>query len=265
MSQTSPFDGLAQDYDRSFTNSAIGERMRAATWRRLDSLFRRGDRVLELNCGTGEDAVHLGRRGVHVLATDASAEMVALTRAKAALAGLPDLIEARQLRIESLAELQGGHQFDGALSNFGGLNCVEDPAAAARWLAAVLRPGARAILCVMGPTVPWEWAWYLAHGEPRKAFRRLRAPGTPWRGLTIRYPTIGHVRRAFHPYFQQTRVSAVGALVPPSYAGGWAERHPRLLEALDHWERRVETLPPFPWLADHFLIELERTHAPHCA
>ena len=54
-----PFDGLAADYDRSFTASAIGQRMRAAVWRRMDAAFGPGDHVLELNCGTGEDAVYL--------------------------------------------------------------------------------------------------------------------------------------------------------------------------------------------------------------
>ena len=59
-----PFDGLAADYDRTFTASTIGQLMRAAVWRRIDAVFQPGDRVLELNCGTGEDAVRLGARGV---------------------------------------------------------------------------------------------------------------------------------------------------------------------------------------------------------
>jgi hypothetical protein len=56
----------------------------------------------------------------------------------------------------------------------------------------------------------------------------------------------------------QRRVSALGALVPPTFAEPWAVRHPRLLAALDSLERRAETAWPLPWLADHFLIELER-------
>ena len=79
---------MAADYDHSFSESAIGRRMRAAVWRRLDVAFQPGDRVLELNCGTGEDAVYLGRRGVRVLATDVSPAMLEVTRAKVARAGL---------------------------------------------------------------------------------------------------------------------------------------------------------------------------------
>jgi SAM-dependent methyltransferase len=214
--------------------------------------------VLELNCGTGEDAVHLARRGIHVLATDNSARMLEMSRAKIERAGLAGMIEVASLAIEDLPVPALG-MFDGMLSNFGGLNCVDDLPSVAQGLAATLRPRGRALLCVMGPAVPWEWGWYLARGQPRKALRRLRRGGTPWRGLTIRYPTIAAVRRAFSPLFTPLRVSAIGALVPPTYADAWAARHPRLLAALDRCERRFETSRPLPWLADHYLIELERS------
>ena len=105
---------------------------------------------------------------------------------------------------------------------------------------------------------PWEWGWYLLQGKPGKAFRRLRRRGVPWRGLTIRYPFIATLRRAFAPHFRLQRVSAIGALIPPSYAQTWAARHPRLLKVLDSWERHIETWPFLPSLADHYLLELER-------
>ena len=257
MNVAAPFDGLAADYDRSFTASAVGERLRAAVWRRVDATFQPGERILELNCGTGEDAVHLGRRGVHVLATDSSVRMLETTRAKVERAGQAGMVEVAALAIEDLPAAELG-TIDGVLSNFGGLNCVHDLPGVAQGLAAMLRPGARALLCIMGPVVPWEWAWYLVHGQPRKALRRLRRGGAHWRGLTIRYPSIGVVRRAFAPHFRQRRVSAIGALLPPTYTDDWAARHPQLLAALDRWERSVETIPPLPWMADHYLIELER-------
>jgi SAM-dependent methyltransferase len=252
-----PFDALAGDYDRSFTMSTIGRHMRAAVWRRLDAVFQPGDRVLELNCGSGEDAVHLARRGVRVVATDCSPCMLDKAREKLARAGLTAMVDFEQLAIEDLSSVRP-RGFDGVLSNFGGLNCVEDLAAVGCGAAAVSRPGGRAMLCVMGPAVPWEWAWYLGHGKPGKAVRRLRRGGVNWRGLTIRYPAIGTVRRAFAPGFVQRRVSAVGALVPPPYTQAWAERHPGLLAGLAWLERQTEAIPPLPWLADHYLIELER-------
>jgi SAM-dependent methyltransferase len=252
-----PFDRLASAYDREFTETTIGKLMRQAVWRRMDARFQPGQRVLELNCGTGEDAAHLALNGVRVLATDQAGEMISMAAAKAARLGLDDLITVRKLSLDEL-RLLDGELFDGALSNFGGLNCVADLAGVAAALAARLRPGAIAMLCVMGPVTPWEWLWFLSHGQPAKAFRRLKRGGCQWRGMTIRYPSVGELRKAFAPYFAWVETSAVGALIPPPYSKAWAEKHPRLLATLDRWERQWETQPLLYRLADHYLVELKR-------
>ncbi|MFY9824483.1 MAG: class I SAM-dependent methyltransferase [Thermoanaerobaculia bacterium] len=250
------FESLAADYDNHFTATPLGTLLRQAVQRRLDARFAPGDRVLELACGTGEDAVHLGRRGVHVVATDASENMIERARAKFAAAGLADRIETRRLAIEDLASLSG--PFDGVFSNFGGLNCAADLSALGTALGGLVRPGGVVLLCVMGPFVPWEWAGFLLRGELGKAFRRLRRGGVEWRGITVRYPTPAALRRALAPAFRPLRLSAVGALLPPTEWEPWARRHPRLLAALANWERRLETVTPLPWLSDHYLLELER-------
>ncbi len=254
------FDVLATDYDDRFERSTLGTLMRQAVRRRLDACFAPGDRVLELNCGTGEDALYLARRGVRVLATDCSAAMVEIARRKVDNAGLAGTVETRQMAIEQLVadeSLRHG-PFDGALSNFGGLNCVTDLTGVARGLSGQLRHGARVVLCVMGPLVPWEWGWFLWRRQPRQAFRRLRPGGTPWRGMTIRYPSIRAVVRAFGADFRARRIGALGVFLPPTYAEGWAANHRRLVQRLNRWERRVETWPPLARLADHYVLELER-------
>lgn len=260
MAPPEAFDLLAADYDATFTHSALGTRMRAAVWRRLDAHAAAGERALELGCGTGEDAVHLARRGLEVVALDRSASMVETARKKVEGAGVGDRVRIRRRAIEEWAAdpRAVGEGFNGALSNFGALNCVDDLAAVAGALAASVRPSGWAVLVIMGPLVPWEWAWYLARGRPGTAFRRLRRGGVAWRGTRVRYPSIGRVRRTFEPAFRLCRAGAVGAFLPPSYVEGWAARRPRLVGWLDRIERRVESWPPLPRLADHYVLELER-------
>lgn len=253
----SAFDALAAGYDSQFTTTTIGALMRRAVWRRCAVRFAPGARVLEMNCGTGEDALWLVQHGVHVLATDSSPAMLQIAAHKLAAAQGPATAQCQRLAWEELASFNAG-PFDGALSNFGGLNCVADRRAAARALAAKLRPGAAAIVVVMGPTVPWEWAWFLAHRNPAAAFRRLKRAGIQWSGITIQYPSIRELCRAFAPGFRVLRVAAIGALLPPPYVETWLGRSPRLLAALDRWERRLEDVWPLPQLADHYLLELER-------
>jgi hypothetical protein len=74
----------------------------------------------------------------------------------------------------------------------------------------------------------------------------------------VRYPSVAAVRRAFAADFRQAGVSALGALLPPSYAESCARKHPEMLRRVDELERALEGIPPLPWLADHYLLELVR-------
>jgi SAM-dependent methyltransferase len=231
--------------------------MRTAVWTRCAARFAPGMRVLEMNCGTGEDALWLAHHGIEVLATDLSPAMLQVASKKLAASPGGAPVSFERLAWEELKGFDAG-PFDGALSNFGGLNCVSDLPDAVRALATKLRPGAVAILCIMGPAVPWEWGWFLAQGKPAAAFRRLRRAGVLWSGITVRYPSIATTRRAVAPAFQVLRVSAIGALLPPPYTEQRIGRYPRLIAALNRVERRFESRWPLPLLADHYVVELER-------
>ena len=268
MSRADPFTRLSAGYDDTFSRSTLGRLFRAAVLERLDTLFSPGDRVLELGCGTGEDALHLARRGVRVVAVDSAPGMVAEATDKVARAGFADRVRVVEADVGTLRGGRGaldeatglaGVPFDGAFSDFGVLNCLDDLSGLGTGLAECLRPGARVLLCVMGPWVPWEWLWFLGRGEPARAFRRLRPGGTPWRGLTIRYPSIRRLARALAPELRLTDRRGVGIFLPPSYAEGWAMRHPAAVRRLAGVERRLASKAPFPWLADHHVTEYERT------
>jgi SAM-dependent methyltransferase len=250
------FDTVAEAYDGQFTRTRIGAAMRAAVWARCAARFRPGFRILEMNCGTGEDARWLASQGMQVLATDISPRMIEVAQRK--LSGLAEnhAVQFQMLAWEQLGQLQAA-PFDGMLSNFGGLNCVADLTGAAGSLASRLRPGAVAVLCIMGPRVPWEWLWFLAHGRPDAAFRRLRR-SREWSGITVRYPSITATVNAFAAHFRLLRVGAIGALLPPPYTEASLGRYPRLLASLERAERRWEDRWPLPQLADHYLLELER-------
>jgi len=164
------FDPVAPRYDAAFTDRLLGHWLREAVRERL--AFSPGEHVLELGCGTGVDAVWLAERGVRVTATDASPAMLAEVEAKAVRAGVADRVSVARLELTAIET--SFEPFDGAFSNFGALNCLAERRSLAEALAGWVRPGGRVVLVLMGPVCAWEIVWHLGHGQPRKAFRRLR-------------------------------------------------------------------------------------------
>ncbi len=177
MSVTQPFDAIADTYDDTFSNSSIGRVQRRLVWMETDRTFRAGQRILEINCGTGIDALHLATRGIEVMACDSSPRMIAVARRRLAASSVRAAIDFRCLPIEQIALLEKEGPYDGIFSNFAGLNCVSDLIGAARDLARLVRPGGKAILCLFGRLCLWEISSYLVRCRFKKAFRRFHRNG----------------------------------------------------------------------------------------
>jgi SAM-dependent methyltransferase len=259
--RASGFDELASTYDTTFTTSALGRCLRALTWERLDAVFEPRGRILEIGCGTGADALHLALRGFDVLATDPSATMLRVAAEKARAMGCSQRIEFRCAPMERLGAELAGERFAGVWSNFGAINCVPRLDAVIAELAGLLEPGAPLAWVVMGRHAPWEWGWFLARGDRRKAFRRYGRGGTVWRGMRILYPTPAELARTVAPYFTATRSRPLGFVLPPSYASAWLERRPRLLTALTRVERAAQRWELLAAIADHYIFEARRSPA----
>ena len=262
-----PFDALAVRYDETFTSSKIGRAQRTAVWKELAKAFNPGDLTLEIGCGTGADACFLAGRAVRVIACDSSSQMIDVTTRKVQEKGLQKLVTPLVLRAEEIATLSGtlsGKElFDGAFSNFGVLNCVEDLRRLALDLAALLKPGATALLCWMGPCCLWEMVWYLSRGQRGTAFRRLHRDGVSAKladgaFVRVRYPSVKHLARTFAPEFRLRAVKGIGIAVPPSYVEPWAQRHPRLLKLCERADSVMGRIPGIQLLADHVLVRLQR-------
>lgn len=262
MIDAAAFDSVAADYDDTFTHTRLGRILRRRVWQLLTPQLRPGMRVLELACGTGEDALWLARQGITVLATDGAPGMVQVTRKKARQAGLLDAIDVRPYPLQELATglppwVTG---LDGVFSNFGGLNTVGQWRPLARALAGRVQPGGWALLVVMGPICPWEIAWHLLHGQLRRARRRLRQPARAQVGghtIPVWYPSPGQLTRAFSPWFRPDHLSSLGLWLPPTYLGHLVDRWPLPAAALNRLEEATARYTG-GW-GDHYVLLLRRT------
>jgi len=258
------FDSIAEQYDDIFTRSRIGRAQRAAVWPVLQQIFRVGERVLELNCGTGEDALFLARTGVSVYGCDASERMIAVAARRIAEAARGAQVQLEVRSTEAIGELRDAGDFDGVLSNFSGLNCVADLGDVASHLARLVKPEGRLVLCFSSRLCLWETLWYMAHGQVARALRRLPGKAAASLGevvLDVRYPTVWHIRRLFAPHFVLRGHKGIGVTVPPSYLEPWARRHPKALSLLQAIDQAVAGWFLLRGIGDHTLLVLERTRS----
>jgi ubiquinone/menaquinone biosynthesis C-methylase UbiE len=240
------FDRLAARYDGVWTNSPAGRLQREAVWRHVDPLIQRGDRVLDIGCGTGEDALHLAGLGAQVLALDVSPEMVRVARGKG--------VNARVLPIEGIHALAVA--FDLVLSNFGGFNCVRDLSTLQGTLARLIRPNGYLAVCLMGRFCFWESAYYALRGQFKKGARRWRGETWTSKGLRLSYPSAKQVRRALSPGFDLVADVGIGISVPPSFVQGTPTALLRALAALD---ARIESSRIGRAIGDHRLFVFRRS------
>jgi ubiquinone/menaquinone biosynthesis C-methylase UbiE len=252
---------MASTYDEVFTRSLIGRAQRDAVWRALIKTFRARNHILELNCGTGEDALFLARNSISVTACDASEQMIQIATNRLHQEAPDAPISFHLLPTERIYRLQSTAIFDGAFSNFSGLNCVPDLKQTARDLADLLLPRSSLLICVSTRFCVWETLWFLLQGRFRKAFRRFPGHATARSGdltIDVYYPTVRKLKKLFAPYFVLRSCTGIGVMVPPSYVEGWIRTHPKLLSLMRHIDEHISTLPGFRVLGDHVLIHFER-------
>ena len=256
------FDRAAPSYDRTFTDTRLGRELRSLVWERLAALFSSGDHVLELNCGTGEDACWLASRGVRVTATDGSKAMLALAERKARERRSGESILFRPLDLAAPHALATSGSFDGVLSNFGGINCVDELGPLAEALVRCVRPAAPVVFVAMGPLCLWELTASLMRLDPGGAFQRLtkgestaRVADVP---VSVSYRWPKELARSFEPGFRVERLSALGWALPPSLWSSALETRPRLLATMAGLERSLRHFRPLAYLGDHYVLELRR-------
>ena len=215
--------------------------------------------VLDLGCGTGEDAVFLAQHGFKVTGVDPSSGMIeqAMMKAKAASVS-PTFI---CLRAEDLSALPAG-SFQGIISNFAALNNVEDFVGVLAQCARILVPGGTMILCLLNQYCLWETASFLLRGKPGKAFRRWHSDSVPANVgdgvVPVFYRSAHSVRNDAAEWFFVKRVFGLSVFAPPPSSLGFMGRFPRLSDRLSTIDRSVGRWPVLRTMGDHVVITLKR-------
>ena len=252
------FDKHAQNYDNTFTFSNIGQAQRKRVYLFISEILKENNLdILEVNCGTGEDANYLTEKGHKVLATDISSEMIFKAKKK-----YPK-INFQTLDITSNALATLDNKFDVILSNFGGLNCLskEQLANFLNVSETLLKTNGKAILVIMPKRTLWEQLYFILKLQPKKAFRRITQNAVSSNVEGVKIPTWYYnpkeVVTLAKEKLKPEIIKPVGIAIPPSYLESFFMKRKGLLNFLIKTE---------PWLsssfwakyADHYLISFTK-------
>lgn len=256
------FDSSAKTYDADFTNTNIGKIQRAQVWKCLLPLIVSPKNILEINCGTGEDALLLSAKGHAVLATDVSGKMIEVANEK--LRGEKSGVRFVRTDFSFLRETVAEKKFDLLFSNFGGLNCVNETELKklSNDFASVLNQNGKMFLVIMGNSCRWEQLYFILKLNFEKAFRRKIKTGAETKiGDSVFktfYYSPAEIEKVFALHFEVKLIKPVGMFVPPSYLEPFFKNKKWLLtvfSALDNW---LSSFSVFANQADHFIIVLQK-------
>ncbi|WP_153797734.1 class I SAM-dependent DNA methyltransferase [Foetidibacter luteolus] len=266
MITTSPFDIMAGTYDSDFTATRIGKLQRDKVWKLLLPVLNRYQKplnILELNCGTGEDAVRLAALGHYVCATDASAAMIEQARQKASGQNIQGGLELQVCSFANISAAFANRHFDLVLSNFGGLNCIDDKEmqVLCNSLSTLTTNGAVLVFVVMGRFCLWEMLYYTVKLDFKRAFRRLQKFTLFKAGenqLPVYYYHPWTLQKIFRQHFKKQQVNPVGFFVPPSYLERYFAAKPSWLNRFNRWDNGWGNHTMFSAFADHFCMILKK-------
>lgn len=259
-----PFDHIATSYDSHFTRSIIGQLQRKQVWNYLEKITPQlnGLEILELNCGTGEDAILFSEKGFNIVATDVSEEMLKITAQKANQYSMQNKITSHYLDLDSVDETVFDKKFDLIFSNFGGLNCIspESMQKLLRKIPGLLSPQGRFVAVIMPKFCLWESLYLILKFRFIKAFRRWTSSDVmaDLQGVTVKtwYYRPGQIKEWSKNDFKCVSNRPIGIALPPSYLEKFLIKRPGLLHRLDVLEKKLNRFEILSGMADHYLIDL---------
>ena len=263
----SPFDVIAETYDADFTHSAIGKLQRERVWQGLYKLFATYDRplnILEINCGTGYDALKLASLGHNVTATDASVVMISKAKEKLLLANnSPKRVEFMQCDFSELKDHFNAEKFDLVFSNFGGINCISSTAIKklSTDLSELLDKDGYVFLTVMSRFCLWEIFYFLFKGKLSTAFRRQKKYAVFGKGehaMPVYYYSPRQLKKLFESQFKPVQTYSAGLFIPPSYLEQQFIKRQKLLIRLEASEQKIGNYSWTARFADHFCIVFKK-------
>jgi ubiquinone/menaquinone biosynthesis C-methylase UbiE len=250
-------------FDTQYGGNTIIQYKRQRVRTHVLQLLPPGGSILELNSGTGEDAVYFAKKGFHVHATDLAEGMQQVLKQKVKENHLEARITQECCSYTALSSLKNKGPFDMIFSNFAGLNCTDELQAVLSQFSPLLNPGGVVTLVIMPGFCLWE-TLLIFKGKFKTAFRRFLSHGgrrahIDGNYFLCWYYSPGFIRNCLKDSFDLLGTEGLCTAVPPSYIADFAETHLRSYRLLKKLEDRLKNKWPWRNIGDYYIISFKKT------
>lgn len=216
--------------------------------------------ILEINAGSGIDAVYFAQKGHHVVATDIASESEKHIKYKTEILNLSNL-HFQKCSFTALNEIRD-QKFNHIFSNFGGLNCTDDLQSVFSQFNRLLLPDGFVSLVIMPKYYPWEMATFIKGNQ--NAFRRFDKNGTlstvEKQTFKTFYYSPKEVKKAMGNHFRHIKTKNIGTFYPSAHFVS-LQKHKRLMAKLvqfDTWINNSQCM--IKGVGDYFVITFQKTN-----
>ena len=256
------FTGQSVIFDDLYSSNTIIQYKRDRVRDHVLQYLPPNSRILELNSGTGEDAIFFAGKVHHVHATDISQGMQQQLMLKVEKHQLGGMISNELCSYTALAQLKNKGPYDLIFSNFAGLNCTIELDVVLNSLSPLLKPDGMVTLVILPKFCLWE-TLLLFKGKFRTAFRRFfsskgRTAHLEGNYFKCWYYNPSYITKRLKDQFDVLCIEGLCTIVPPSYIEGFAEKHPTAYAFLKNCEDKLKSRWPWKYIGDYYIISLRK-------
>jgi len=259
------FSKQAAIFDDLYSANIIIKYKRQRVRDHLEQFLKPNSKILELNAGTGEDAVWFAQHDHAVHATDISKGMQEKLIEKVRQNKIEKQVTHELCSFTELKELKNKGPYDVIFSNFAGLNCTGELDKVLHSFSPLLKPNGIVTLVILPAFCLWESLLFLK-GDFKNAFRRFFSSKGVKAHLEGEYFTCwyynpGYIIKNMKDMYEVLSIEGLCTLVPPSYLENFPAKRQSLFNWLKEKENKWKSKWPWKSIGDYYIISLRKKPA----
>lgn len=255
------FSKISHRYEQLNSTTGLINWKRKRIRKHFTNILNTNGTILEINCGSGIDAIYLAKKGYTVHATDAADGMIDYVRSKINSEKLENSLSCEILTFNELHKLNE-KKYSHIFSNFGGLNfcTLNELDGIFKSFLKILEPNGTITLVIMPKICLWEFLRVFKGNK--NAFRRLKKNGVmaniEGEKIKTYYHSFKDVKSLLSDNFSNFKAENICFIGPTSNRANFVEKRPVLFKIVKVLDKVSNMVPFFRGCGDYYVISAKK-------